>query len=131
MTRLLGSLAFAVTGVMRDADRLPGPAHNRWPHASGDQLSRPLAARAGSPTARRDRPLVMTSRRALELCGRLLNEATTGFLALVALGIALAPLALPLSPSVTSVLNTAEWVIVGLFALDYLINLLLSPRPAA
>jgi hypothetical protein len=73
----------------------------------------------------------MTSRRALELCGRLLNEATTGFLALVALGIALAPLALPLSPSVTSVLNTAEWVIVGLFALDYLINLLLSPRPAA
>lgn len=65
----------------------------------------------------------------LELVAEALNEAVMGFLALVALGIALAPLALSLSPGVESALDAAEWLIIAVFALDYLVTLILSPRP--
>jgi Mg2+ and Co2+ transporter CorA len=73
----------------------------------------------------------MTGRRALKAIARVFNEAVMGFLALVALGIALAPFALSVNPALDWTLNTAEWVIIAIFALDYLVTLVLSPRPGA
>jgi hypothetical protein len=57
-------------------------------------------------------------RSVLELVAEGLNEAVMGFLALVALGIALAPLALSLNPRVEAVLDSAEWLIIGALALE-------------
>lgn len=52
----------------------------------------------------------------------LLNDATMGFLALAALTIGLAPLLFAFPRGVEQGFDVAEWVIIGLFALEYAAN---------
>ena len=55
-----------------------------------------------------------------------LNEAVMGFLALAALSLGLAPFLFELPPNVEQSFDVAEWVIIGLFALEYAANFALS-----
>ena len=57
-----------------------------------------------------------------------LSEAVMGFLALAALAIGLAPMLFTVSPAAMALFDIAEWVIVGLFATEYVVNLLASQR---
>jgi Mg2+ and Co2+ transporter CorA len=50
---------------------------------------------------------------------RILNEAVMGFLALAALSLGLVPLLFPVTPEAAMVLDAAEWMVVGLFALEF------------
>ena len=61
----------------------------------------------------------------------LLGEALMGFLALAALGTGLAPFLFSLTPAAESAIDAAEWVIVGLFALEYAVHLAVAPDRAA
>ena len=56
----------------------------------------------------------------------ILNEAVMGFLALAALSLGLAPFLFELPSSVEQAFDVAEWVIIGLFALEYAANFALS-----
>ena len=56
----------------------------------------------------------------------LLNEAVMGFLALAALGLGLAPFLFELPSGVEWVFDFSQWVIIGLFALEYAANFTLS-----
>jgi Mg2+ and Co2+ transporter CorA len=56
----------------------------------------------------------------------ILNEATMGFLALAALSLGLAPFLFELPSGVEQGFDVAEWVIIGLFALEYAANFALS-----
>ena len=55
-----------------------------------------------------------------------LNEAVMGFLALAALSLGLAPFLFELPRGIEQGFDDAEWVIIGLFALEYAANFLLS-----
>jgi hypothetical protein len=55
-----------------------------------------------------------------------LNEAVMGFLALAALSLGLAPIVFDLPRRVEQGFDVAEWVIIGLFALEYAANFALS-----
>ena len=61
----------------------------------------------------------------------LLSEALMGFLALAALGTGLAPFLFTLTPGAASVIDALEWVIVGVFALEYLVQLAVAPDRGA
>lgn len=52
-----------------------------------------------------------------------LSEALMGFLALAALGTGLAPFLFTLTPVAESAIDAAEWAIVGVFALEYAVQL--------
>src|ERR1039458_2447851 len=56
----------------------------------------------------------------------ILNEAVMGFLALAALSLGLAPFLFELPSGVEQGFDVAEWVIIGLFALEYAANFALS-----
>lgn len=58
--------------------------------------------------------------------GRLLDEPVMGLLALVALFVALAPAVFSLEPRAEAALDVLEWTILGVFALEYVVDLLLS-----
>lgn len=62
----------------------------------------------------------------LERVAALLDEATMGLLALAALLLALAPAVFHFSPAAEAVLDGAEWAIVAVFAVEYLVDLLLA-----
>jgi Mg2+ and Co2+ transporter CorA len=62
----------------------------------------------------------------LNRVSNILNEATMGFLALAALSLGLAPFLFELPSSIEQAFDVAEWVIVGLFALEYAASLALS-----
>lgn len=55
-----------------------------------------------------------------------LDESVMGFLALAALSFGLAPFLFELSRAVEQGFDVAEWVIIGLFALEYAVNFALS-----
>ena len=55
-----------------------------------------------------------------------LNESTMGFLALAALSLGLAPILFELPHGVVQGFDVANWVIIGLFALEYVVNFTLS-----
>ncbi len=55
-----------------------------------------------------------------------LNEAVMGFLALAALSLGLAPFLFDLPRGVEQGFDVAEWVIIGLFSLEYVANFVLS-----
>jgi hypothetical protein len=57
----------------------------------------------------------------------ILSEAVMGFLALGALSLGLVPLLFPISPAVAAGLDVAEWIVVGLFALEYVAHLAVAP----
>jgi Mg2+ and Co2+ transporter CorA len=61
----------------------------------------------------------------------LLSEALMGFLALAALGTGLGPFLFTLTPAAESAIDAAEWVIVGLFALEYAVHLAVASDRAA
>lgn len=61
----------------------------------------------------------------------LLGEALMGFLALAALGTGLAPFLFSLTPAAESAIDAAEWVIIGLFALEYAVHLAVASDRAA
>jgi Mg2+ and Co2+ transporter CorA len=61
----------------------------------------------------------------------LLSEALMGFLALAALGTGLAPFLFTLTPAAEGVIDAAEWVIVGFFALEYGVQLAVAADRAA
>ena len=61
----------------------------------------------------------------------ILSETLMGFLALAALGTGLAPYLFTLTPAAESVLDAAEWIIVGLFALEYAVQLAVAGDRAA
>lgn len=68
------------------------------------------------------------------MLGRLadfLSETLMGFLALAALGTGLAPFLFSLTPAAESAVDAFEWVIVGLFALEYLVHLAVAPDRGA
>src|ERR1035437_9061350 len=56
----------------------------------------------------------------------ILNEAVMGFLALAALSLGLAPFLFELPSSVEQDFDVAEWMIIGLFALEYGVNFALA-----
>src|SRR5881392_2695749 len=66
--------------------------------------------------------------RALRALARRLGEGTMGFVALLALGVALARILFDVGPLAARVLNVGEWAIVGLFALEYTVHLSLAER---
>src|ERR1035437_8131787 len=55
-----------------------------------------------------------------------LNEAVMGFLALAALSLGLAPFLFELPQGIEQGFDVAEWVIIGLFALEYAASFALS-----
>ncbi|SDY56052.1 Mg2+ and Co2+ transporter CorA [Collimonas sp. OK242] len=55
-----------------------------------------------------------------------LNESTMGFLALASLSIGVAPLLFKLPHGIIQSFNIANWLIIGLFALEYGVNFMLS-----
>ena len=57
----------------------------------------------------------------------ILSEAVMGFLALGALSLGLVPLLFPIAPAVAAGLDVAEWIVVGLFALEYVAHLAVAP----
>lgn len=59
----------------------------------------------------------------LQRAARLLNEAVMGCLAIAALSCALVPLLFSVSPAMDRALDGAEWVIVAVFAVEYVVNL--------
>lgn len=61
---------------------------------------------------------------------RILSEAVMGFLALGALSLGLVPLLFPVPPGVAAGIDLAEWIIVGLFALEYVAHLAVAPDRA-
>ena len=65
-------------------------------------------------------------KRLISASTRLLTEGVMGFLALVALGTACAPLCFDVSPGVEEWFDAVEWVIVGVFAADYLLRLAIA-----
>lgn len=68
----------------------------------------------------------MTVAPLLERVAARLDEATMGLLALAALLLALAPAVFHLSPAAEAVLDGVEWGIVAVFAVEYLVDLLLA-----
>jgi Mg2+ and Co2+ transporter CorA len=56
----------------------------------------------------------------------ILTEPVMGFLALAALSAGLAPLLFPLPPRLELGIEIAEWAIIGIFALEYLVHLALA-----
>src|SRR5437588_12989154 len=62
----------------------------------------------------------------LRAVARCLSEPVMGFLALAALSAGLAPMLFALPPGLDQALNIAGWVIIGLFALEYLVHLALA-----
>src|SRR5687768_5877183 len=64
--------------------------------------------------------------RALRTLARALGEGTMGFLALVALALAVAPALLGLGPAAVSALSAIEWAVVALFAVEYAVRLALA-----
>lgn len=58
---------------------------------------------------------------------KILNEAVMGFLALAALSLGLVPLLFPVTPGAAMVLDAAEWMVVGLFALEFVAHLSVAP----
>ncbi len=61
--------------------------------------------------------------RLLRISARLLNESFLGFLALVLAAMTLAPMLLTLNPRVDQAFETGQWIIVGLFTLEYALAL--------
>jgi hypothetical protein len=53
---------------------------------------------------------------------RVLNEAVMGFLALVALATAIGPLVFDVSPTTDRVLSVVEWVVLGLFVVEFIVQ---------
>ncbi len=66
--------------------------------------------------------------RVLHALARRLGEGTMGFVALLALGIALAWLLFELPPAAARVLAILEWAVVGVFALEYAVHFSLAER---
>jgi Mg2+ and Co2+ transporter CorA len=62
----------------------------------------------------------------LRLLSRWLSEPVMGFLALAALSGGLAPLLFALPPRLALALDVMQWAIVGLFAAEYVVHLLLA-----
>lgn len=60
-----------------------------------------------------------------------LNEGVIGFLALVAFATALGPLVFDLSPAVDRALQALEWIVVGAFALEFVVQLAAAEDKAA
>ena len=60
-----------------------------------------------------------------------LSEALMGFLALAALGTGLAPFLFTLTPGAEFVVDALEWAIVGAFALEYVVQLVVAPDRGA
>lgn len=65
--------------------------------------------------------------RVINLSTRFLTEGVMGFLALVALGTACAPLVFDVPATLNDWFNALEWVILGVFAADYLARLAIAP----
>jgi hypothetical protein len=59
---------------------------------------------------------------------RLLTESVMGFFALAALALAFAPELFDISPRVLRVFDVVEWLIVGVFAIEYAVNLTLAEQ---
>ena len=53
---------------------------------------------------------------------RVLNEAVMGFLALVALATAIGPLVFDVSPTADRLLSLVEWVVLGLFISEFIVQ---------
>jgi Mg2+ and Co2+ transporter CorA len=68
---------------------------------------------------------------AVEVLGRILSEATMGFLALVALALGVVPWLFTIGSRAAGVFAIAEWVVVGLFALEYVVQLVRAPSKKA
>ncbi len=64
----------------------------------------------------------------LRLAARVLNEATMGFLAIAALASALVPELFAVTPSTEGALLAADWVIIALFAAEYVVQLALAEQ---
>src|SRR5262245_62023172 len=77
--------------------------------AARDQ-GRPRTDKSGTPAM------------ALTWASRLLNEAIMGFLALVALATAIGPLVFEMTPAAERVLAAVEWVVLGLFVVEFLVQ---------
>lgn len=67
----------------------------------------------------------------LRRLAQLLNEALMGFLALVAMGLGLAPMLFQVSRPADTIMNSVQSAIVVLFAAEYLTHLFLAERKAA
>jgi hypothetical protein len=67
----------------------------------------------------------------LQKLSRLLSEPVMGFLALAALVFGVTPELFKVSRDTQIVLATAEWIVVALFALEYLVHLLLAENRRA
>ncbi len=67
-----------------------------------------------------------TARLVAVRAAHILNDATMGFLALAAVTLAAQPFFFAIGPDVNALLIDAEWVIVGIFAVEYLANLALA-----
>src|SRR5919106_650083 len=65
-------------------------------------------------------------RPALERLSRALTEPVMGFFALGAVTLAFAPELFDISPHVLRLFDEAEWLIVGVFAIEYAVNLVLA-----
>jgi Mg2+ and Co2+ transporter CorA len=61
----------------------------------------------------------------------LLGEAFLGFLAIVAVALVLVPIVFKLTPSALGAVDTAQWIIVGWFAVEYLVALACTPAKRA
>ncbi|MBI2899275.1 MAG: ion transporter [Planctomycetes bacterium] len=62
----------------------------------------------------------------LRAAARVLNDGVMGFLAMLALALALVPALFATSPAVDAAVDAVEWGIVALFALEYAVGLLLA-----
>jgi len=63
----------------------------------------------------------------LETAARLLNEGVMGFLAILALGLALAPVCFSVGPGTERVFQVADWAILAVFAAEYVVHLARAP----
>ena len=70
-------------------------------------------------------------RRSLDVLGRFLSEPTMGFLALVALALGIVPWLFSVGPGSARFFCAAEWVVIGLFALEYGVQLARAPGKRA
>jgi len=79
----------------------------------------------GHPRLRK--PNVTKPQRRLARLARVFNENVMGLLALVALATALGPMAFDVSPGVERALTVVEWVLVGIFAAEFVISGWVAP----
>ncbi len=61
----------------------------------------------------------------------LLGEAFLGFLAIVAVGLALFPMLFAVKPAVNAAIDTAQWAIIGWFAVEFVVAFAVAPSKQA